>query len=134
MPDKENAQLGSYESKDGKYSWILTEKANGVLATVPKGVATREGADALFDLLSEISAKRGGKLRLMSLSRGLENMESDAKDSAKKLLKTGTPIDRFATVGDNFFMRAFFKLYSIVADIEIAAFQTEEEATAWLQR
>ena len=134
MANEAMPQAAAFESENGKYRWVLDELDSGILVLRPSGIATCEGADKLLEVLNEMSASRAQKLRLATISTELETVEPDAKDSARQLLRAEGPLERFATAGDNFFMRAFFKLYSVVAEIKMSAFATEEEAIEWLSR
>lgn len=136
MPDNQsqNPPVDTYASSDGTYRWELWEGDHRVLVIRPQGTATREGVEALYAALERISTQRGEKLRLLSVSTDMVTMKPDAKAASGKLLKSGSPLQRFATVGDTFFMRAFFNLFAVVASVEMAAFQTEQEATAWLAK
>ncbi len=116
------------------YRWALEETAEGILVMRPEGTASKEGVAALLEQLRQREQDRGEKARLLTISTRLEGMQPDARKLASSMFEPGSPVARFATCGDPFIMRAFFRLYAVVASIEMAAFETEADAMTWLRK
>jgi hypothetical protein len=124
--------VGEFESPSGGYRWRLNERDNGILVMQAEGTACRDGVVSLLDVLDQFRQSRQDTIRLMTLSAKVKGMEPDARNVAMKMFQKGSPVSMWATVGDSFVMRAFFKLYNVLSHIQMAAFAEEREAVHWL--
>ena len=124
--------VGEFESPSGGYRWRLDERDNGILVMEAEGMASRDGVASLLEALAQLRESRQDELRLMTLSSKVKGMEPDARNIAMKMFQKGSPVSMWATVGDPFIMRAFFRLYNVLSHIQMAAFEKEQEAVRWL--
>jgi len=122
-----------YESADGGHKAQLVDLGGNVFRCVTVGRAAEEGVQQFYDFLVELARQRGRPLRILADNRQAERVEPGARRIAARFVVGGYPLERIAAWGDNFFMRAFFNLYAVVAQVPVKSFTSEPEAIAWLR-
>lgn len=129
-------KIWKYEDNSNGGLGIIFEIKKGVLKTIGKGEVGKEGFEKVLNFFKEYSEKTGEKINLLVDNTEFEHIAHDARNLFLKLAEKDSPVKKIATIGDNFFFRSFFKLYTVISPkrLKVNFFNNETDALEWLKK
>ena len=115
-----------------KTEWELTPE--GIISQKHFGFQDLDDSIKMMEIWESYYKKTGKKIFMILDVSGLDKSTPEANKYLNKLvLGSGSPFEKLAIVGGNFFIRTMANMYSKIAKTPMKLFKTEAEAMKWIK-
>jgi len=122
-----------YRSPEENYLVRFWLGEHGIVFAEAIGYEKLESSHNVVRIMEEFQSKLGKKLLLCLDSSGFTGMDPKGRKYMRDAtLGDGSPLERFAVVGGNFFSRNLFNMYARISSIPMRVHKTKETAVSWL--
>ncbi len=136
MTPSDQKEIWSDQYTDKENYIKVFKRIDGILIIQAKGIIDEEKLYRVYEYFQEYVKNTNTKIRLLTVNTKLNTISPNAKKVTIKFTDKDSPISKIATIEDNFFLRSFIKLYSLIitGNTKVNSFKTKEKAINWLNQ
>lgn len=127
-------KIWSYNNNN--YIINIFEIDKGILYGISEGVVHKAGSVELLQFYEDYSKRVKKKIRISYDNTKVKSIEPHARKIIMNFADENRPLEKIATIGDNFFMRSIIKLYATLKSksIKINSFEKLDQSIEWLKK